>query len=401
MTQRNIVPNMRLVESTKGWSGTVNVYSVPYMGDPRNREFELYLIDSGVPGPCVGYESGDHGNEMISVALARRIAYDFRYQIARGSVFVISRANVPAVDSGTRIAVGERRDQNRCYANKKGRSVVDNRALTVLQTIRYVYEQHVRDFQHTQPLEFPGVVICGHTEHTPGNYPIIPYTRIDRIKDKGVLAAAFRSVFAMGVVPVMEYLEDSLMQEGLDGALSYVLSMKHKIPSITLELGPAGCVDDKYVDIGITMMHRLLKFLNMRARDVYPEEGDWGKDDALSPIPYINNGHPLRLEDIYCTDSEGRRLDVDSGILKLDIKPGDFISAGTQIGQLENWLSLQPEKNIPLHAQSDHYVLSLYPVSLTPKEDHWYTGAVPETDSDVIKVYNVQRSLLESFETNK
>lgn len=140
----------RLVETEAGWNGVSEVWEVPYADDPKGRSFELYAMISGIPGPYVCYSAGSHGNEMISVSIAKRLGEELRQQIARGTLIIIPRANVPAVNQGRRIAQGQGEgDINRHYNEKLGSSLIGDRAHTVLEVIRHTYEYNRQTYKET------------------------------------------------------------------------------------------------------------------------------------------------------------------------------------------------------------------------------------------------------------
>ncbi len=62
-------------------------------------ETPIITIDSGVAGPTILVVAGQHGNEPAGSAAADGIAH---WDLAKGKLIVIPRANVPALRSGTR-----------------------------------------------------------------------------------------------------------------------------------------------------------------------------------------------------------------------------------------------------------------------------------------------------------
>lgn len=52
----------KLIDRESGWSGAVETWRVPYLGDRKRRGFELYGLLSGKPGPCVVFLTSPRPN---------------------------------------------------------------------------------------------------------------------------------------------------------------------------------------------------------------------------------------------------------------------------------------------------------------------------------------------------
>ncbi len=72
---------------------------------------ELYVIDSGKPGPVVMIVGGVHGNEKAGYKAAAKYS---NLKIKKGKLLVLPQANKRAVASNKRIAAGGN-DLNRCF----------------------------------------------------------------------------------------------------------------------------------------------------------------------------------------------------------------------------------------------------------------------------------------------
>lgn len=82
-------------------------------------ETELYVIESGKPGPVVMIVGGVHGNEKAGYTAAHKVA---DYNITRGTLLVLPEANKRAVDRNRRYVKGEG-DLNRDFpTTKSGRA---------------------------------------------------------------------------------------------------------------------------------------------------------------------------------------------------------------------------------------------------------------------------------------
>lgn len=78
----------------------------------------LYIIDSGRPGPTVWISGGVHGSEVAGWMAADQIK---NWNIGRGKLLVLPRANVPAVNNRTRSGPGDP-DLNRQFPTSSGGS---------------------------------------------------------------------------------------------------------------------------------------------------------------------------------------------------------------------------------------------------------------------------------------
>jgi hypothetical protein len=75
---------------------------------------ELYVIESGVPGPVVMIVGGVHGNETAGYRAAAQVK---NYSVKKGTLLVIPQANKRAVAAGTRTMGGA--DLNRAFPTSK------------------------------------------------------------------------------------------------------------------------------------------------------------------------------------------------------------------------------------------------------------------------------------------
>jgi predicted deacylase/putative intracellular protease/amidase len=64
---------------------------------------EIYVHNSGVPGPVIMIAGGAHGNEPAGALAAERIRH---WPLLRGKLVVVPRANVPALNAGKRLSPG-------------------------------------------------------------------------------------------------------------------------------------------------------------------------------------------------------------------------------------------------------------------------------------------------------
>ncbi len=76
---------------------------------------DLYVIESGQPGPIVMVVGGVHGNETAGYRAAEKVK---DYSIKKGTLLVIPRVNKLAIEAGRRSAPGET-DFNRLFPQSK------------------------------------------------------------------------------------------------------------------------------------------------------------------------------------------------------------------------------------------------------------------------------------------
>lgn len=79
---------------------------------------DLYIIDSGKPGPVVMIIGGVHGNETAGYRAAEKAK---NYDIKKGTLLVLPQANKLAVEAGRRYAPGES-DLNRLFPQSSSTS---------------------------------------------------------------------------------------------------------------------------------------------------------------------------------------------------------------------------------------------------------------------------------------
>ncbi len=79
---------------------------------------DLYVVESGKPGPVVMIVGGIHGNETAGYRAAERVK---DYKIDKGTLLVIPRVNKLAIEAGRRAAPGET-DFNRLFPQSKSAS---------------------------------------------------------------------------------------------------------------------------------------------------------------------------------------------------------------------------------------------------------------------------------------
>lgn len=93
---------------------------------------DMYVIDSGKPGPVVLITGGVHGNEPAGYLAAARLK---ETSISKGKLLVIPKANRLAVERGTRYISGEK-DLNRAFPTSKGTNPTYKPARAIYQVVK-------------------------------------------------------------------------------------------------------------------------------------------------------------------------------------------------------------------------------------------------------------------------
>lgn len=93
---------------------------------------ELYIIDSGKPGPMVMIVGGVHGNEKAGYQAAGQYS---NLQIKKGKLLVLPQANKRAVNANRRTAVGGS-DLNRSFPQSSKGNASTNIARDIYKTVK-------------------------------------------------------------------------------------------------------------------------------------------------------------------------------------------------------------------------------------------------------------------------
>jgi len=93
---------------------------------------DLYIMDSGIPGPVVLIVGGVHGNETAGYKAARQL---INFKPSKGKLLVIPEANQLAIAAKKRVASGQA-DLNRAFPSTKNGSADGVLAKSILQVIK-------------------------------------------------------------------------------------------------------------------------------------------------------------------------------------------------------------------------------------------------------------------------
>ncbi len=409
-----------LFEKTEDWeeggrySVTTQTLLLPLFSDyfETQRTFCHEVIGSE-PEFLIGLNAGTHGDEETSIVAVQNIVRGASFGLVAGKLVAIPYANPGAIERRSRLVdytpSGEA-DLNRSFTLKPA-SKIEQHAFAILDYFRKHYEsqqaskkQRGEDVSSQWP--FGGLIIDLHTEDIiSGSSPesnVLPYLRIDPSENDDLLGFTMYCAIVAGIPWVMEYATESYKEEGLDRSLTAVLGQQLNIPAITFEAGPGGAVFPRFVTMADQVMQRLFEHFKMRIQDQPDVEGTWSEDpDLIGKLPQIGDGNfPLKLDDAYACDQDGKPIESQGRLILDQIKPGDFVRKGQPIGRIED--SVVPWKeSIVVFAPFDGWVLSESPVQIRHQKGTLaYMAAVPITDDErLIRIYRKQKELLSSHDS--
>ena len=105
-------------------------------------DVEVFILDSGVPGPSIGLLAGVHGNEPgPSIAISEMLKTGELYP-PRGKVIVVPRANSCGLYRNTRTQPGTRIDINRQFGENGGLEDTSKKLISTFQNCDIVVDFH-------------------------------------------------------------------------------------------------------------------------------------------------------------------------------------------------------------------------------------------------------------------
>lgn len=388
------------------WDTTVSSLEIPLRRGhlPYLDSLIVHRIESPRKNLAVCINSGTHGGEDTSVRAAREVTKMAVNELAAGSVTSITIANPRAV-----LMTGERRvvydynqpiDLNRSFGDDTADEKVKDHTTTIIDIFRTAFALNKETkFSHDgKSLEYPGILLDFHTEDDNTNSgDVLPYIRIDPTTNDKLLGFMIYCAECFGIPWVIEYQDKEYEKEKLDGSLTAYMVQKLEIPALTIELGPAGRVDPKFVQLALDMTHNFFKHFKMRERDQADFDGIWAEDrDSLSgQVKQIGDGEiPLQLAEASGVDANGKSINSFDTV-NLKIKPGDFVRKGQVIGFIDRITTLR-EEQIPVYAPYDSWVLSTVGSTVIRHDvdGFLYQSAIPVTDERIIRIYKEQKKKL-------
>lgn len=364
----------------------------------------VHRIVSSRQNLAVGINSGTHGGEDTSVKAARMVTIMAVDELAAGSVTSLTIASPRAVlmtgDRGVVYDWREPVDLNRNFGNESADKKVQDHTTTIIDIFRTAFELNSEALvsHEGKGLEYPFILLDLHTEDDNTNSnDVLPYIRIDPTTNDKLLGFMIYCAECFGIPWVMEYQEEEYEKEKLDGSLTAYMVRELEIPALTIELGPAGRVDPKFVQLALDMTNNFFKHFKMRARDqadfygIWPEE----RNTLLGQVKQIGDGKvPLQMTATSGVDTTGKPINTYDTV-NLTIKPGDFATKGQIIGYIDHIRRLGEEQT-PVYAPYDSWVLSTVGSTVMRHDidGFLYQSAIPVSDERITRIYQEQKKKL-------
>lgn len=282
---------------------------------------------------------------------------------------------------------------------------VQQHAKAVFDVHRAAIDDNAESFSTNENVPYPGLIIDFHTEdETDSNREDVPpYVRIDPTEDDELLGFMIYCAEVMGLPWVMDYQTEEYKRERLNGSLSGALvnhkNQKKRYPSLTIELGPQGRVDDYFTKFGVAAIRNLMVHFGMLDSSDPNYIGDWyhHPDRQLKEFEDIfqDRKGPLRLKDAHWVDANGVHFESHHR-LHLSINPGDYVvsqaNGGKSIGYLQPLDYLYPEDNIAVFSDVNGFVLSSGGKEIFRPEKGGlaFLAAVEEDDPRINRIYQEQ-----------
>lgn len=384
---------------------------IDIVGYPWNKEIStsrqliFHLVRGKKDGLMLGINAGTHGDEATSIMLAYQVFLLAAENLKAGTLLALPQANPEAVEMKKRGAPymdpSDETDLNRAFNFDEVTTPltrIQRHAQTIAGRFCSAFmatdpDIGLRQLKHPNP--FPGLVVDFHTEDLNTAGDVVPYVRIDPTLDDEVLGFMIYCSEILGIPWAME--SEHYFSDGLDKSLTGYL-VKQSIPSLTIELGPGGSIDNKYVIAARVMMEKLMAHFGM----IELSDNQSGKDvpsqfpgEIASVIRSIKQNGPLQLVDGYCKDINGQDS-MARGSLRLEIKPGQLVNKGDVVGHIVNYAKW-PTVETPIYAEHDRcYILSVPGSEVLEYKpgDLAYQAAVPLTDERIKRIHKQQKNIV-------
>lgn len=380
------------------------------------QEVHIPDVDGEVKATVVGHEvhsnnpgvrfmviSGEHGDEKGAIETVVQLTKEVPHILKSGIFVAIPEAHPEAINNDTRnspVALFQPEgDLNRNYTWDNPVNFIQKRAQTILRYLKGHYHDAKRQNAGKKlHLKYPAIVISAHTEdpitaEIDNDFNVVSYIRIDHTNDDELLGYLIKTAIVSGLPWVME-APPGEYSENLDMASSAVL-VRENIPSLVMEIGAGGGVDERDVKIGVEAFKNIMAHFEMIEK---PPESNF-----LSLLPKIGDGKKalyISEAKVYTQTGENPPNLNPKGRLRLtNMKAGELVKKGQEIGTIENpdRPFEAPEK---VFAASDGYVLALAPQAFHFGHDEnniAYYSAV-ELDGPIgdriNRIYKEQRQLL-------
>ena len=258
----------------------------------NNQKLELpILIAQGKrEGKTCFISAGIHGDEINAIETINQFINTLNIKKIRGTIIIIPLLNPWGFKARTRYIPFDNQDLNRCF-NKKGKSASYEIASTIMQEI---------------------ISKCdyGIDLHDGNKNILLPHPRIF----KGDKSQVLREMsYALGTDIILE-------REGSPGMMAIEAFHQLKVPVLTVEIGGAYIINDKFIEQGVRGIRNVLIY-----------------NDNLQGIL------DLPLQQFFLQDREGY-LSPFAGILHIEVGLGEAVKKDQTIAILHD--PLQNKKSV-------------------------------------------------------
>lgn len=279
-------------------------------------------------GPILWLTAGIHGDEVGGTAVIHEVFERLRREpLLKGSVYAFPLVNTSGFESSSRFVPESGEDINRSFPGNANGSVAERIAAKIFSAITESKPTLVVDLHNDWIRSIPYVLLDPPKEEMHKQY------------DE---ALSYARASGLPVVKEQKNAPDALALRGsLSGAL-----MTSGMLALTLELGSAYVVDERYVEEGVLAVWNLLAHLGMVAKDTntevesivlnyqhLPLAGKSGILRALThPGAHIKKGEPLaRIVTVFGETQELLTASDDGIVLGYSdtsaVKPGQEVLA--------------------------------------------------------------------------
>lgn len=299
--------------------------------DLSERRIPVLVERSKKPGPTIWLVAATHGDEVTGISVIHRIFKHFeREPLKCGTVYGMPVLNIMGFELKSREQPYDWEDMNRTFPGDPKGGTAERTADVVF---KYIVETK------------PSLVIDLHCD-VPDS---IPYIMVDRpfsgsASVKGTAEKSWKMAELFGITVTYDFEAESYKKNRLDKSLTAALINHAGIPSYVAEIGGPNALVEKFIRIGTNGVKNTLDALGMI--DL--------KEPRFVHASKIKTRRRLeQLKEL--TTSE-------SGLIEYDVKPGERVTAGTQLAHITNILGKLEEV---IRAPQDCYIISLADMAIS------------------------------------
>ena len=264
--------------------------------DLSRRRIPYMRAESGVKGPRIWLTGGVHGDEVGGVVVIQEVFRKLRRTgLLRGTLHAFPLMNPIGFETGSRNITMSTEDLNRSFPGSMSGSLAERIASLIFTTMT-----------RTQP----NLVIDLHNDWMNS----IPYTTLDP-KPKYMRRKTYDSLIEYAkMTGFLSVLDTDYLPTTLSASL-----LTHGVLALTLELGESFVVNEKNVEFGLNSIWNILSGMQMIAPETRP---------------FIHEACRKYGDDIFTFSS--KPTSSTSGIIRFQVKPGDYVKAGNTVAKIFN-----------------------------------------------------------------